>query len=104
MAERHRYTAQEKADIVNQIVEGKSVAEVAESSGVSGATIRTWLRKPKVKKEVAGPTPVTAEGIKAELSRFDRRVEELKAQIEQVEKDKQAYLDNLKAVLESIAQ
>lgn len=101
---RRRYSAQEKSEILAEIDAGKSVAEVVEEKGISGATIRSWMRKPNTKKEVATAAPVTAEGIKAELARYDRQVENLKLQIEEIEKAKQAYKDNLKAVLESIAE
>lgn len=100
---RRRYTAEEKQEILSEIENGKSIAEVAEEKQISPATLRAWTKKPTTKREVVSPAPVTAEGIKAELAQYDRQIENLKAQIEKVEEAKKAYLDNLKAVLESIA-
>lgn len=101
---RRRYSKEEKVQILSQIENGKSVAEVAEINGISPATLRSWTRKPKDKKEAISPAPVTADGIKAELSKYDEKIEALKAQIAEVEKAKQAYKDNLKAILESITE
>ncbi len=96
---RRRYTKEERSEILAEFAGGKSVPEIAEERGISQATIRQWTRRTKMEKHKPA---TTAEGIKAELAQYDQRIEALQAQIEEVEKEKQAYKENLKAILESI--
>lgn len=98
---RRRYTKEEKSEILAEVAGGKSVPEIAEEKGISQATIRQWTRRLRLEKQA---TAVTADGIKSALAQYDQRIEALQAQIEEVEKEKQAYKDNLKAILESIAE